>query len=58
MIKGTIKRLSLEEGWEVNLEFMGYGNHNIIDAFRMEGIDIKKQMEEMPVGKIYEYNIL
>ena len=29
----------LEEGYRVDAEYIGYGNANIIEAFKMEGID-------------------
>lgn len=34
----------LEEGYRVDAEYIGYGNANIIEAFKMEGIDIKKEV--------------
>ena len=49
MIKGYIERL--ETGYNVNLEWWGYGNANIIEAFAMDGIDIKRIMDRMKVGE-------
>ena len=34
-----------KDGWEVDAEFFGYGNANIVDAFKMEGIYIQKEMD-------------
>lgn len=53
MIKGFIERL--EVGYNVNLEYWGYGNANIIEAFKMDGIDIKKVMDNMKVGDIITF---
>ena len=55
MIKGYIERTN--EAWKGNLEYLGYGNANIIEAFKMEDIDIKKVMEGMKAGEIIRYNI-
>ena len=55
MICALITRL--EEGWKIDAEFLGYGNLNIIEAFKMEGIDIQKEMEKMEVGESKVWNI-
>lgn len=55
MICMLIKRV--EEGYEVDGEFMGYGNRNIIEAFAMEGIDLKKEMNDMKIGEVKVWNI-
>ena len=47
----------LEEGWRVDAEWIGYGNKNIYEVFKSEGIDIKKQLDNMKVGDIIVYNI-
>ena len=55
MICALISRL--DEGWKVDAEFMGYGNANIVEAFKMEDIDIQKEMEKMKVGESKVWNI-
>lgn len=47
----------LEEGYRVDAEWIGYGNANIIEAFKMEGIDIIKQLDNMKVGETIVHNI-
>lgn len=47
----------LEEGWKIDAEGRGYGNANIIEAFKMEDIDIIKILENMKVGEKKVYNI-
>lgn len=47
----------LEEGWKVDAEYIGYGNANIIEAFKIEGIDIISVLENMKVGEKKVYNI-
>lgn len=47
----------LEEGWRVDAEFRGYGNENLVGAFKMEGIDIEKVLNNMVVGEVKVYNI-
>ncbi len=47
----------LEEGYRVDAEYIGYGNANIIEAFKMEGIDIKKKLDAMKIGETLVYNI-
>jgi len=47
----------LEEGYRVDAEWIGYSNANIIEAFRMENIDIKKILDNMKVGETIAYNI-
>lgn len=47
----------IEEGWKVDAEWLGYGNADIIEAFKMENIDIIKIFENMKVGEIKVYNI-
>ena len=55
MICALITRL--DEGWKVDAEFIGYGNANIVEAFKMEDIDIQKEMEKMKVGESKVWNI-
>ena len=50
MIKGYITRLN-NGYYDVNLEFWGYGNADIIEAFAMDGIDIKRVMDNMKPGE-------
>ena len=50
MICMLIKRVGA--GYEVDGQFMGYGNRNIIEAFAMEGIDLKKEMNDMKIGEV------
>ncbi len=47
----------LEEGYRVDAEWQGYGNANMIEAFKMENIDIKKVLDNMKVGETKVYNI-
>lgn len=47
----------LEEGFRVDAEWLGYGNANIIEAFKMENIDIVKVLDNMKVGETKVYNI-
>lgn len=47
----------LEEGYRVDAEWIGYGNANIVEAFKMEGIDIIKQLDNMKVGETIVHNI-
>lgn len=47
----------LEEGYRVDVEWIGYGNANIVEAFKIEGIDIIKQLDNMKVGETIVYNI-
>ena len=46
-----------KDGWKVDAEFFGYGNANIVDAFKMEGIDIHNEMEKMKSGESKVWNI-
>ncbi len=55
MICAEFKKL--EEGYRVDAEWLGYGNANIIEAFKMENIDIKKVLDNMKVGDTKVYNI-
>lgn len=47
----------LEKGWRMDAEFLGYGNANIIEAFKMESIDLVKVLESMKIGETKVYNI-
>lgn len=47
----------LDDGYKVDAEWQGYGNANIIEAFKMENIDIKKMLDNMKVGDTKVYNI-
>lgn len=55
MICAEFKKL--EEGYRVDAEWQGYGNANIIEAFKMENIDIKRVLENMKAGETKVYNI-
>lgn len=46
-----------EEGWKVDAEWRGYGNADIIEAFKMENIDIIGVLEDMKIGEP-KYTIL
>ena len=46
-----------EEGWKVDAEWRGYGTHGIVEAFKMENIDILKVLESMKIGETKVYNI-
>ena len=50
MICMLIKRVGA--GYEVD-----GGNMNIIEAFAMEGIDLKKEMNDMKIGEVKVWNI-
>lgn len=43
MICALIERT--EEGYRCDAQFMGYGNHTLSEAFKMEGIDLEKELE-------------
>ena len=43
MICALIERV--EEGYRCDAQFIGYGNHTLGEAFKMEGIDIEKELE-------------
>ena len=47
----------LENGYEVDAEWQGYGNANIFEAFKMENIDLKKILDDMKIGEVKVYNI-
>ena len=47
----------LEDGWKVDSEWRGYGNANIIEAFKIEDIDIVNVLENMKPGQKKVYNI-
>lgn len=47
----------LKDGYRVDAEWIGYGNANIFEAFKMENIDIKKVLDNMKVGETKVYNI-
>ncbi len=47
----------LEEGYKVDAEWRGYGKLNMIEAFRLENIDIINVLENMKVGEKKIYNI-
>lgn len=46
-----------EEGWKVDAVWRGYGNADMIEAFKMENIDIIKTLENMQIGETKVYNI-
>ena len=47
----------LEDGYKVDAEWIGYGNADIFEAFKMENIDLKKILDNMKVGEVKVYNI-
>lgn len=55
MICALIERT--EEGYRCDAQFMGYGNHTLSEAFKMEGIDLEKELEEMKIGEAKVWNI-
>jgi hypothetical protein len=55
MICAEFKRT--EEGWKIDVEWRGYGNADMIEAFKMENIDIIKTLENMKIGETKVYNI-
>ena len=46
-----------ENGYKVDAEWIGYGNANIFEAFKMENIDLKKILDNMKIGEIKVYSI-
>lgn len=46
-----------KEGWKVDAEWRGYGNADMIEAFKMENIDIIGVFENMKVSETKVYNI-
>ena len=46
-----------ENGYKVDAEWIGYGNANIFEAFKMENIDLKKILDNMKIGERKVYNI-
>lgn len=55
MICAEFKRT--QEGFEVNAEWGGCGNANIVEAFRLHDIDIIKELDKMEIGQTKIYNI-
>ena len=55
MICALIERI--EEGYRCDAQFMGYGNHTLGEAFKMEGIDIEKELDKMKIGEAKVWNI-
>lgn len=47
----------MEEGWRVDAEWLGYGTLGIVEAFRLENIDLIKVLESMKIGETKVYNI-
>lgn len=47
----------LEVGYKVDAEWIGYGNADIFESFKMENIDLKKILDNMKVGETKVYNI-
>ena len=47
----------LEDGYKVDAEWIGYGNADIFEAFKMENIDLKKILDDMKIGEVKVYNI-
>ena len=47
----------LEDGYKVDAEWIGYGNADIFEAFKMENIDLKKVLDNMKIGEVKVYNI-
>lgn len=46
-----------KEGWKVDAEWRGYGNADMIEAFKMENIDIIGVLENMKVSETKVYNM-
>lgn len=46
-----------EEGGKVDVEWRGYGNADIIEAFKMENVNIISVLENMKIGETKVYNI-
>ena len=46
-----------KKGWKVDAEWRGYGNTDMIEAFKMENIDIVDMLENMKIGESIVYNI-
>ena len=46
-----------KEGWKVDVEWRGDGNADMIEAFKMENIDIIGVLENMKIGETKVYNI-
>ena len=46
-----------EKGWKVDVEWRGYGNADIIEAFKMENVNIISVLENMKIGETKVYNI-
>ena len=55
MICALIERI--EEGYRCDAQFIGYGNHALGEAFKMEGIDIEKELDKMKIGEAKVWNI-
>lgn len=47
----------LDDGYHVDAEWRGYGNMNIFESFKLEGIDLKKKLDSMKIGERLIYNI-
>ena len=47
----------LEDGYKVDAEWIGYGNADIFEAFKMENTDLKKILDDMKIGEVKVYNI-
>ena len=46
-----------DEACKIDAEWMGYGNRDLIEAFEMEGIDFKKELDKIKVGEAKVWNI-
>lgn len=47
-----------EDGiYKIDAEWMGYGNRDLIEAFEMEGVDFKKELDKIKVGEAKVWNI-
>ena len=51
------KFVRTNEGYEVDAEWGGCGNANIIEAFRLHDIDIVKELNQMEIGQTRIYNL-
>lgn len=55
MLKGYIEKINSEEFY-INIEFWGYGNLNIIEALKLEGVNLEKDINDLKPGDRKYYN--
>ncbi len=46
-----------EDGYYIDAEWVGYGGCGIAKAFEFEGIDLKKELDNMRIGESKVWNI-